>query len=349
MQEMARGRLGLGTLRFPIIEDAAGKRADVEKIEQIVRTAHESGVNYIDCAPTYCGGQCEKIVGKAVSPFRKEIMLASKIPLDALKRKGDLRRILEGSLKRFGTDYLDYYFFWGVKKKEFDEVALSQNFLEEMRHAKEEKLIRRMAFSFHDKPEYAVEIMDAAVNRDCPFDAMLGQYNLIDRGMEDCLAEAKRRGMENFVMGAAAGGKLEYEPAYRFVWSNPDVDCLLSGVDSVNMLRENVRLEQSFSCMVPGMVRDVWAKIAKETFEKQKLSELYCTGCGYCMPCPAGIRIPEWMDACQTEIVHGNPARAEKKRQHFRETYGNPAQICKKCGQCEKKCPQGIRITDYIV
>lgn len=317
-------RLGFGTLRLPV-------EAEEGQLVEIVKKAYQLGIRYFDCAPTYCGGKCEKIVGTAVKDFRKDVILASKIPLDVLKKQGDLLNILRMSLKNLQTDHLDYYFFWGVKRKEFEEVALGKGFLQEMYQAKKEGLIRNVGFSFHDTPEYAMDIIEAAEAVGCPFDAMLSQYNILDRRMEPWIQEAKSKGLTNLIMGAAAGGKLDYEVAYPFVWENSNVDCLLSGFQTLDMVEQNICLEQKCH----GLTPEILQKIEEELLKKKVLKDLYCTGCGYCMPCPAGINIPE-------EI--GKIQKAYKER----KAYHPEAEACMDCGRCEKKCPQGLPIRIFM-
>lgn len=316
-------RLGFGTLRL-------SKDADEEQLIKLVQGAHEMGITYFDCAPTYCDGKAEKIVGAAVKKCRRNVQLASKIPLDVLKKQGDLYRILEKSLENLQTDYLDYYYFWGIQKKEFEEVALGKGFLKEMDQAKREGLVRNVAFSFHDEPSYSMDIIEAAEQKGYPFDAMLSQYNLVDRKMEPWIAAAKQKGLTNLIMGAAAGGKLNHKVAYPFVWENPNVDCLLSGFQTIEMVKENVELERNCH---DGKLEE--AKIMDELQQKKVLQYLYCTGCGYCMPCPAGISIPEEMEKIQ-------------KAYEGKKTYQPVSGSCLQCGRCEEKCPQHLNIRFYL-
>lgn len=131
--------LGMGCMRLPKKENGV----DIELAEQLLVHAYEKGINYFDCAPAYCDRKCEQIVGKAVRPFRKEVMLSSKIPLQEVKKSNDYRYWLERSLTEMQTDYLDNYLFWGISRELFENVIVPLDLLKEGQKAKEEGLIRR--------------------------------------------------------------------------------------------------------------------------------------------------------------------------------------------------------------
>ena len=334
-------RLGFGTLRLPMIQTSLGKQIDYGEVQAMVPCALDLGITYFDCAPTYCDGQCEETFGRLLNDIRYQVKIGSKIPLDVLNKPGDLRIILESSLKRLQTDYLDYYYFWGIKKSDFEKVAINRGFLKEMKEMKEEGLIRNMGFSFHDQPEYALDIVQMAKAMDCPLDMMLCQYNLLDRSMEEYITRIKKHGLLIFVMGAAAGGKLKYELSYPFVWHNPNVDCLVSGVQSVEMIRKNVELLKNTKYIE-------MAEIEKEEKRQYRLKALYCTGCGYCMPCPYGIDIPAWMNIRQLESVYDKRDISAQMFERYLKNNKNPMDVCMDCGLCEKRCPQKLHIRNFL-
>lgn len=344
-KETQISRLGFGTLRLPTKEISGKKGADLEEIERMVREACLQGITYFDCAPTYCAWQCEQAVGHALKPFRKQILLASKVPLDALKKSGDLQKLLEQSLERLDTDYLDYYYFWGINKKDFEKTALENGFLEEMEMLRQSGQIRHIGFSFHDEAEYAIDVLQMASERGIPFDAMLCQYNLLDCRMEKILFLAKEKyRVKNLVMGAAAGGKLDFRAAYFHVWNHPAVDCLLSGMQSIEMVKENVKLFHEYCSLDSDEKESVKDIIRLEKRRKAGLLEFYCTGCGYCMPCPAGVNIPDYLRSLQQIYFHQDAEEYHK----YIQKYGNPKKQCRMCGLCEQKCPQGVSIRGYI-
>ena len=178
--------LGFGCMRLPEIEHDGKFTVDQDKTNEMLRFAAEQGVNYFDTAFHYCHDNSEIAVGEALRPIRKDVMISTKIPLDEVKEASDYRRLLETSLRKLGTDYIDFYHFWGINKQVFDDKILALDLLNEAQKAKEEGLIRHISFSFHDKSEYAKYIIDKAEI----METMLIQYNLLDRSNEDAIAYA---------------------------------------------------------------------------------------------------------------------------------------------------------------
>ena len=135
-------------------------------------------------------------------------MLSTKIPLDVCKKPGDYRRALEHSLDKLGTDHLDFYHFWGINRKEFDQTIMAQDLLADAAKAKEEGLIRHISFSFHDEPLAIKYIIDESKKRGIPMESMLVQYNLLDRTNEEMLHYAASNGVGTVAMGPVGGGRL---------------------------------------------------------------------------------------------------------------------------------------------
>ena len=144
--------LGFGCMRFPEYEKDGKMYVDQDKVDEMVAEAYRQGVSYFDTAPKYCNCNSEEAVGRAVKGFRDKVLLSTKIPLDVCKKPGDYRRALEHSLDKLGTDHLDFYHFWGINRKEFDQTIMAQDLLADAAKAKEEGLIRHISFSFHDEP-----------------------------------------------------------------------------------------------------------------------------------------------------------------------------------------------------
>ena len=121
--------LGFGCMRFPEYEKDGKMYVDQDKVDEMVAEAYRQGVNYFDTAPKYCNRNSEEAVGRAVKGFRDKVLLSTKIPLDVCKKPGDYRRALEHSLDKLGTDHLDFYHFWGINRKEFDQIIMAQDLL----------------------------------------------------------------------------------------------------------------------------------------------------------------------------------------------------------------------------
>ena len=345
--------LGMGCMRLPKTED----RVDIEMAEQLLVYAYEKGINYFDCAPTYCDMKCEQIVGKVVKPFRKEIMLSSKIPLQEVKKGNDYRYWLERSLVKMQTDYLDNYLFWGINRNLFEKVIIPFELLKEGQKAKEEGLIRHMSVSVHDSPENICYILEQAEMYGIGFDAVLCQYNLLNRKNAEVLTFAKEHGIGTMVMGPVAGGRLAWpsklsqklgeselvptsELALHYVMENQNVDCTLSGMSSLKMIDDNATLADEISCN--GSVTGTY--IEEATKKLKELSDLYCTGCGYCQPCSAKIEIAKILYLVNCYRVYGLHTFAKKEFEKYCKKYGVPSEVCMNCRKCEKRCPQGLDI-----
>lgn len=349
--------LGFGCMRFPEYEKDGKMYVDQDKTDEMVETAYKLGVNYFDTAPKYCNTNSELALGKAVKTFRDKILLSTKIPLDVCKKPGDYRRALEQSLKKLGTDYIDFYHFWGINKKEFDETIMKQDLLLDAQKAKEEGLIRHISFSFHDEPQAIQYIIDQSEKRGIPMESMLVQYNLLDRSNEEMLSYAASKGLGTVAMGPVGGGRLAaptqlytkltgkksiatYELAFKFVLGNPDLNCALSGMQTVDMVRENAALASNKE----GFSKQEWEQLGEAMEQLKKFSELYCTGCRYCQPCPAGIDIPKLFNMYTYHNVYGLTEHAKKMYDRYVNDGGKLLKDCKNCGFCERKCPQHLKI-----
>lgn len=349
--------LGMGCMRFPKVRRDGKEYVDLEMAESLLVRAYEKGINYYDCAPAYCDRKCEQIVGKTVRPFRKNIMLSSKIPLQEVKKPEDYRYWLERSLNHMQTDYLDNYLFWGINRELFEKVIEPFDLLTEGQRAKEEGLVRRIALSVHDLPENICYMLERAEKYGMGFDMILCQYNLLDRKNSEVLTFAKEHGIGTMVMGPVAGGRLAWpsvlsqkmgekeqiptsELALRYVMENQNVDCTLSGMSSLEMIDENTAVADEIG-HTPGEFQERMEGAAKKL---EELARLYCTGCGYCQPCPANIEIGKLLYLVNCDRVYGLHGYAKKEFEKYSEKNGVPSEVCLNCGQCEEKCPQGLKI-----
>ena len=358
--------LGFGAMRLPMFGASGGKkRVDYDKAVPMIHRAFELGVNYIDTAPYYCSSDSETAVGMALNSWKgdRPVYLSTKSPGgggSASKWRG----ILEGSLKKLDRDHIDFYHFWGISldgfRKDIDgrngEIRLAVK-------AKEEGLIKHISFSYHDKSENMFPIIDSGY-----FESVLCQYNLLDRANDKPMAYAKKKGLGVAVMGPVGGGKLgapsgvirgmikkdvrsTAEMALRFVLANNNADVALSGMRTIGEVEENAAIAS-----VEGLLtREELEQIDAMLEENKRLSELYCTGCEYCMPCPHGINIPHVFSLMNyhkiyalTEYAKNEYSSlavplAERENEWSREN-GLDASNCAGCGECESKCPQKLQI-----
>jgi len=350
--------LGFGAMRLPGQDKDGEFFVDEEKSIEMIHRAFDLGVNYIDTAYGYCGGKSEIVVGKALKGYRDKVYVSTKMPTWKVTRKEDYRKFLEEQLKKLDVDYIDFYHFHGLNKSRWEDVVLKYDLIDEAQKAKEEGLIKHISFSFHDKPEILIQLIDTGL-----FESLLCQYNLLDRANEEAIAHANKKGLGVVIMGPVGGGRLASpseiikkslgdkakstpEVALRFVLANPNVSCALSGMSSIDMVEENARVA---SIEEPLSEED--KKRIDETFEEnKKLAELYCTGCEYCLPCPRGIKIPRVFSIMNYHKVFGLTEYAKKEfaKVGKEENYGTSPMDCVECGACETKCPQNIKIREKL-
>ncbi|NQT59095.1 MAG: aldo/keto reductase [Bacteroidetes bacterium] len=321
--------------------------------------AYELGVNYFDSAYFYNDGLSEIALGKAVKSFRNNVYLSSKSPSSLVKKPGDYRRILEEQLTRLDMDCLDVYHFHGIGYESFLNIDKASGWIKDAQQAKDEGLFKHMAFSFHDEPENMRKLIDLGL-----FESLLCQYNVIDRKNEEAMAYAAEKGVGIVVMGPLGGGRVvglpaeltqsldiqvksNAELALRFVFANPKIDCALSGMENIDMLLENASVSEKRDELT-GTER---AAINEVMEENEKLAQLYCTGCEYCMPCPSEVNIPHIFRMMNYNKVYNLVDYAKKG---YAEIGTNPwvkgkrADACTECGICETKCPQKIKIIEQL-
>jgi len=347
--------LSFGAMRLP---------QDDEEAVRIMQRGLDLGINLIDTALLYGpDGRSEKLVGRAVKGRRDKVYLSTKNPLLDDTAAG-WRKRLEQSLTNLDTDYIDFYVLvhdlkWDAWNEKFKNPGQG---LEEAIKARDEGLIRHFTFSSHDTPENVHKLIDLGI-----FEGLILQYNLLDRSYEDCIAHAHEVGMGVQVMGPVAGGRLGVrsakmerflegigstaELALRFVISNPHVTTAMSGMSTMQQVEENCAVANNKGPLSP-QEREAVLRLYEEN---RKLAELYCTGCGYCMPCPQGVGIPlifaamiqhkvwEATDAAKARYRHILEGKARWQDQEVKA-----ADACVECGECEPKCPQKIPIIQQL-
>ncbi len=349
--------IGYGCMRF----SKKGGAIDLEKAEKEIMRAYELGINYYDTAYTYPGS--EEALGKILDKnnIRKNVKIATKLPQYLVKNSGQIDKYFEEELKRLRTDYIDYYLmhmFTDIKNWENLE---NLGIVDWIKRKKEEGAIKNLVFSFHGDTEMFLKILDSY-----DWDFCQIQYNYVDehtqagrRGLEAAAA----KGIPVIIMEPLRGGKLVnllpddakkliknnehgWSPAewgLRWLWNQKEVTCVLSGMNSIEMVEENVRIA---SDVTEGSLTEDDFKVYEEIKRIIGLKEkVGCTGCAYCMPCPKGVDIPGTF-ACYNKMY--SEGKSEGRFEYarnigMRATPGFATQ-CVECGACEKHCPQHIEI-----
>ncbi|MCL2426981.1 MAG: aldo/keto reductase [Oscillospiraceae bacterium] len=367
--------LGFGCMRLPEIriaetspeEEQARKNlswyeqqkddswiVDEEKAIPLLKAAYDAGINYFDTAHFYCHFKSQTTLGKALKLMdRSNVMVATKIPLDEVHSTVDFRRMLDLQLSLLDTEYIDFYHFHGINKDVFDKKVMGFGLKKEVQNALDEGLIKHISFSYHgdvnDIP-YIVETFEI-------FSSILLQYNLLDRSHEESIDYLANKGIGVVAMGPVAGGRLSMpsvlsekllgknistpELAMRFVLGNNNVSCALSGMSDLEMLNSNLKVAD----IDEPMTKDEFNKATLMMEELKKLSDLYCTGCDYCLPCPQGIEISKIFNAFTYHNVYG---LSDEAKNMWKNIGGATVSDCTNCGICSDKCPQHIKIPEKL-
>jgi len=357
--------LGFGCMRFPT-SDGSRLSANINEAEalRMVRHAIDSGVNYIDTAYPYHGGQSEVVVGKALKDgYREKVRLATKLPVWLVESEADFDRLLNEQLEKLQTSSIDFYLLHALSHDRWQDTVLKHNLLDRARAALADGRIRHLGFSFHDEYDAFEEI----VNGSDLWSFCQIQYNYMDtenqagvRGLK--LAASK--GLALVVMEPLMGGRLADPPkdvqeamesypvrrsaaewALQWLWDQPEVSVVLSGMSDLTQVEENLRAADRSRI---GSFTPADQALIAEVREKYKARiAIPCTKCNYCMPCPNGLNIPANFEFFNYAHLYDNVADARYKYQVFL-TDAQRASACIACGLCEELCPQKIPISEWM-
>ena len=357
--------LGFGCMRYPL---APLGRIDEERIIQQIRYAIDHGVNYFDTAPVYHRGKSEVILGRALAGgYREKVRIATKLPHWSVFERADMDRILNAQLKTLQTDHIDYYLLHSLGKGSFTKL-LRLGVLEFLDAAKKDGRIRNAGFSFHDTAESFKEIVDSYDWEFCQI-----QYNYLDEKNQagtEGLRYASQKGLAVIVMEPLRGGNLagmipgtvrkiwdevtiRHSPAewaLRWVWNHKEVTVVLSGMNDEAHIDENLNTAEI--ALPDSLTGEEITTIEKVRDEYHRLMKIGCTGCGYSMPCPAGVDIPGCFASYNATRLFPEDRYAEKFRYIGRHgglvgriSY---AGLCRGCGRCVKTCPQHLPVPTML-
>ena len=352
--------LGMGAMRLPETED--GQINEPEAID-IIRSAIDAGINYVDTAFGYHNGKSEGLVGKALRDgYREKVLLADKMPIWLAKDEEHMKEMFQTQLERLDTDYIDMYLVHSVNKPNWKRIKKLNlmPFLEEMKAAGK---IKHIGFSFHDSYELFEEVLDSY-----PWEFCQIQLNYMDKDIQagvKGLKLAAEKGLSVIIMEPLKGGKLTtgIPPTVQELWNNapvkrtpaewgfkwlanmPEVTLILSGMSSREQLQQNIATVSAADLNV--LSDEERELIDKVSDEYNRLIKYSCTGCEYCLPCPQKLKIPDLIDTLNEWNIYGqNPATKMEYIEWVPE--GRHASDCISCKACEKKCPQGLPIAQIM-
>ena len=356
-------RLGFGTMRLPTMKN--GQEATVidrDEAIAMIRHAIDQGVNYVDTAYAYHQGESEIVTGLALQDgYRERVMLTSKLPQWLLKEASDMDRFLDEQLRKMDVSYLDFYLLHALDIEAFHRLQ-AFGYKDFLGRAKADGRIRFAGFSFHDGKEAFREMID-----DYDWDMTQIQFNYLDdenQATLEGLRYAGKRGIPVVVMEPLRGGALANPPhevirlmgenpkgympvewAFRYCGHFPEVATILSGMSTMEQVKDNLRL---FDGVTPGCLDkqdEAFVKKLKDTYLSRM--KVGCTACGYCQPCPEGVRIPNIFEYYnEAHMLDRHAALARQYRQLIKaEADGSR---CVACGQCEEICPQQLPIIDWL-
>lgn len=356
--------LGFGYMRLPTKK---GGGIDEERAIRQVRYAIDKGVNYVDTAPAYHFGKSEKILARALAGgYRQKVRIATKLPPWSVHVRGDMDHILSSQLSTFRTDHIDYYLLHSLSKASWEKMRGlgAEGFLDT---AKKDGRIINTGFSFHGDLATFKEIIDAY-----DWDFCQIQYNYLDEHNQagtEGLEYAAGKKIAVMIMEPVRGGNLAgnvpeeikkawdespvkrspAEWALRWVWNHPEVTVVLSGMNDEAHIDENLQI--AGEALPNSLSSSELAIISRVREAYQRLMKINCTGCGYCMPCPAGVDIPGCFSLYNAHYLFAHDRSAKF---HYFGRHGgllsnvSYAGLCRQCGKCAKSCPQHLPVPDRL-
>lgn len=348
--------LGFGCMRFPTTTEG---KIDEARAEKMLDMAYEAGVNYFDTAYPYHDGASEPFVGRVLNKYdRDTYYLATKLPVWLLEKEEDVERIFNEQLERLQKDYVDFYLLHALDKERWEKIK-ELKVVETCEQLQKEGKIKNLGFSFHDDYDVFEEIL---TSRNWDFCQI--QYNYMDteeQAGDKGYALTEKLGVPLVIMEPIRGGSLagfseDIEDifhaldkeksiasyALRWVASHPNVKVVLSGMSTEEQAADNLKtfahfqpLSEAESATIEQVVKTLRSRVKNG-----------CTGCAYCMPCPAGVNIPRNFKLWNQYHVYqkyesvkfGWEGLAQKER----------AESCIKCGKCETVCPQHLSIRENL-
>jgi len=357
--------LGMGCMRLPRMEMPDGSvDIDREKAIELIRYAADNGVDYFDSAFTYHNEKSEEVMGEAFEGRRSKVKIATKQRFPTMQNSKEImRKNLESALKKLRTDYLDIYLIHNINASEWQGIK-ELGVIEEYEKFKTEGMIRSIGFSYHGGYELFNEVLESYDWAMCQV-----QQNFLDSEREvteEGIKLAGKKGVGLVVMEPLRGGGLASAPgdvldvynssgikrspvewAFRYIADKPEVSVALSGMTTLEQLKENIEIF-SKPDLLPHCLSEAERKIinkARAAYESR--STIPCTGCEYCMPCPQGVAIAGIFSRYNDGFMFDNFDNS-KRGYMFTKAQNADFSHCVTCGDCLSKCPQGIEVISKL-
>ena len=353
--------LGFGAMRLPL---AGKEEGDVDEPESIrmIRYAIDHGVNYIDTAYPYHAGRGEGVVGKALKDgYREKVKVATKLPVWKVEDAQDFDRYLNEQLERLQMEKIDFYLLHGLNIRSWPKVR-DLGVIRWAEGAMADGRFDHLSFSFHDNFEAFKQIVDDYDN----WTSAQVQYNYMDidhQAGRQGVEYAASKGLPIVVMEPIRGGQLakprgpvaevwestawKRSPAawaLLWVWNQPEVSVVLSGMSTMEQVVENVAVADTAR---PGILGPEELAVVDRAREAHKgLAPIPCTNCKYCLPCSSGVEISDIFEMYNDAMIYEDPREARWLYRQLKEE--QRADRCNKCGECADVCPQEIDIPEWL-
>jgi predicted aldo/keto reductase-like oxidoreductase len=359
--------LGFGAMRLPTVDD----KIDETEATKMIHYAIDHGVNYVDTAYPYHGGTGEAFVGRALKGgYREKVRLATKLPSWEVQTAADFDKYLNIQLERLQLDYVDFYLLHSLNKNAWPKLR-DLGVREWAEHAIAAGRFHYLGFSFHDDYDTFKQIVDEYEWPMCQI-----QYNYM--GVEHQagakgLHYAASKGLAVVIMEPLLGGKLVAPPqsiqsmwdsagngrtpaawGLQWLWNQPEVSVVLSGMSALEQVEENIALAGASG--IGALTVEELALYDQVRARYQGLTAIPCTNCKYCMPCPQGVDIPANLGTYNDGLMYDKPDAAHGQYGWWKFAYEEQgifdhdirAAQCIQCGECETKCPQSIPISEWM-
>ncbi len=356
--------LGYGAMRLPL----KNGKIDRKKAKELIYHAIDNGVNFIDTAYLY--GDSETFLGEILTgEYKDKVKLSTKLPTINVRKYEDMEKLLDEQLTRLQRDSIDYYFIHAVDLKAVNRL-LKKDLIKFFNKAKSEGKIKHVGFSYHGPKEEFPILVDGY-----DWDMVMVQYNYFDENVQasmEGIEYAASKGLGVFVMEPLKGGilagkmpkeaeeifkkanpkKSNAEWAMQWILNNRNVTCVLSGMNSMDQLNENLKVAYDTSPMSMSFEELETVELVKRVMRNSL--KINCSTCGYCMPCPQGVNIPECMKIYNEKYLFDhkgfiNPSFMDYY-QYVGGIMGNSGNAgkCNGCGKCLRKCPQKLDIISEL-